>query len=120
MCSRSRFPESARCAVAWWMRDRRREAASPKSEIPLLLRRFFLRLVVEAGGRFRCKPAALQCQRLAAGQLPVSGCGAARKRLPAVGPIAQTVTMPGRLDAEWIKIELLPQRARVLHVVSRR
>src|SRR6266511_1154411 len=87
---------------------------------PGSLRRLFLWLVVEAGGRFGREPAALARQRLAAGQFPVAGRCAARKGLPAVGPIAQTVTMPGRLDAERIKIELLPQRARVLHVFARR
>src|SRR5262245_24164876 len=104
MCSRSRFPRSAHCAVAWWTRDRRREAASPESETPPLLRRFLLPLVIEAGGRFGREPAALARQRLAAGQFPVAGRCAARKRLPAVGPIAEAVTMPGRLHAERIKI----------------
>src|SRR5262249_59480898 len=72
-----------------------------------LIRRL-LRLVVEAGRRFGRKAAALACERLAAGESPIAGGGATRKRLPAVGPIAQAVTMPGRLDVERIKVELLP------------
>src|SRR5262245_3667879 len=79
-----------------------------------------LRLVVEAGRGLRREAAALERERLAAGELPVAGGGAPRERLPAVAPIAQTIAVPGRLHVERIEVELLPQRAGVLHVLPRR
>src|SRR5262249_52373918 len=77
-------------------------------------------LVAETGGASARTAAALAAERLAAGELPIAGGGAARKRLPAVGPIAQAVAVPGRLDVERVEVEFLPQRARVLHVFARR
>src|SRR5262249_58159151 len=84
-----------------------------------LLRRL-LWLVVEAGGGLGRKAAALARERVAAGKLPIAGGGAARKRLPAVGPIAQAVTVPGRLDVERVEVGFLPQSPPVSHIFPRR
>ena len=79
-----------------------------------------LRLLVQPRRRLWHQPGALARQRLAAGELPVALGSAPREGLPAVGPVTQAVAVPRRLHGERVEVELLPQRARMLHVFARR
>src|SRR3954447_22840550 len=67
------------------------------------LRLRFLRPLVETGGGLGRQSAALAGKGVVSGQLPVAGGGAAREGLPAVGPIAQAVAVPGRLHIERVE-----------------
>jgi len=75
-------------------------------------------LLIESRGAFRRQAAALGGKGLAPRQLPVPGGGTACKSFPAVGPIAQPITVPGRLHVERIEIELL-HSARACSMYSR-
>src|SRR3974390_3269847 len=62
-----------------------------------------------------CQPAASPLERFVSAFLPAAFDCAARVSVIELVPVAERVTVPGRLRGDWRKVELLPQRERALH-----
>src|SRR5262245_3065374 len=68
-----------------------------------------------AGGRLRLEAGALARERLAPGLLPLATDRALRPRIPALGPVAERIAVPGLLDGDRRQPKLRPQGLRAFH-----
>src|SRR5882724_631200 len=65
--------------------------------------------------RLRLEACALTRERLAPGLFPLAADRALRPGVPALGPIAERIAVPGLLDADRRQAKLRPQRLGALH-----
>src|SRR5579871_3453640 len=99
-------------ALKTWM-----AGASPAMTNSALLTALLLHL---AGGRLGREPAAAAREGVFSALRPGAVDGTAGKHVPGRVPVAERVAVPGRARRESRQAELVPDDARLLHVVARR